>query len=290
MGLIGAGSDILSGIFGGAAQDSANETNLQIARETNEQQYKMFQEQLGFNREMWEKSNEYNTPYNQRQRFAEAGLNPYMMLGQTEAGQATMQTAPSAPQMHVPQVQPVNYASGLQAAVGDFMDAQLKKQQIDSIGLDNQSKIIDLRYRATEKRLTLQNQLEDIKSKRVQRESDRQKIRQLEREIKKNDIELKYYDDLLKSNSDEARNRADREREAAREQQYKADYQDLINKAFPALNQATMQEIASRTAANYASAEASRESAGASREQAGLYREEAQTEQRLRPLKAIALN
>lgn len=46
--LISGASSLLGGMFGSASQSSANRTNLQIARETNQMQYQMFQEQNAF--------------------------------------------------------------------------------------------------------------------------------------------------------------------------------------------------------------------------------------------------
>lgn len=49
-------------------------------------------------------ANAYNTPANQMQRFQDAGLNPYMMLGQVNAGNQTS----------VASTNPTDYSSGIQ--------------------------------------------------------------------------------------------------------------------------------------------------------------------------------
>ena len=84
-GLIEAGADLLSGIFSGFSQDSANQTNIQLARENREWQEKM-----------WEKTNEYNTPAAQIERMKAAGLNPALMYSQGQVGNANTPSAPAA--------------------------------------------------------------------------------------------------------------------------------------------------------------------------------------------------
>ena len=118
---IAAGGSILGNLFGGGAtvkaQKLANDTNLQINREANQNQYQMFLEQNAFNERMWHQMNEYNTPAAQMQRFTDAGINPYIAAGDVQTGnaQSALQSAP-APQQHVASVMP---ASGMGDAIRD---------------------------------------------------------------------------------------------------------------------------------------------------------------------------
>lgn len=89
------GGSIIGGLFGSKGQSSANAANLQAVRETNEQNYKMFQEQLGWTTDMWNKNNEYNTPLAQMKRYQDAGINPYMAMGNISGGNATAAATPS---------------------------------------------------------------------------------------------------------------------------------------------------------------------------------------------------
>jgi len=66
------------------AAKRANETNIRLAREAQQ-----------FEQKMWEQQNEYNTPQAQMQRFVDAGLNPNLMYGQGNAGNAS-----SSPMAH----------------------------------------------------------------------------------------------------------------------------------------------------------------------------------------------
>lgn len=109
--LISGASSLLGGIFGGASNSSANReanlTNLAIARETNQNQYQMFQEQNAFNERMYNQMQQYNTPAAQMQRYQEAGINPYIAAGNVQTGnvQSSLQSA-QAPQLHMAQVTP----------------------------------------------------------------------------------------------------------------------------------------------------------------------------------------
>ena len=110
--LISGGASLLGNLFGGlssgSAQRSANETNLQIAQMNNQRQYQMFQEQNAFNERMYNQMQQYNTPAAQMQRYADAGINPYIAAGNVQTGnvQSALQSAP-APQMQAAQMQPV---------------------------------------------------------------------------------------------------------------------------------------------------------------------------------------
>ena len=117
--VISAAGSIAGSLIGGSmnknAQGGANDINLRIARETNQQQYQMFQEQNAFNERMYNEMQNYNTPAAQMQRYRDAGINPYIAAGNVQTGnaQAALQSAP-APQMNVAQVSP---ETGLGSAV-----------------------------------------------------------------------------------------------------------------------------------------------------------------------------
>ena len=109
--LIAAGASVLGSVLGGlfssSSQSKTNATNLQIARETNAQNKELFNQQLAFAQDMWEKTNEWNSPQNQMAMLRKAGINP--ALGsewQTTAQPGT----PSAPTMQGATMQPVDYS------------------------------------------------------------------------------------------------------------------------------------------------------------------------------------
>ena len=147
--VISGGAGIIGSLIGGAfqksAQRAANRTNLAIARETNAQNYQIFREQNEFNKEQFNNL-QYNTPAAQRSRYEDAGINPYMALGNMQNGnaQSALTSANSAP-MQATQVQPENgMANGIQSALlnaatimSAVSDARLKSAAADKQNLEN---------------------------------------------------------------------------------------------------------------------------------------------------------
>lgn len=120
--LISGASSLLGGMFGSSSQSSANRTNLQIARETNQMQYQMFQEQNAFNERMYNQMQQYNTPAAQMQRYQEAGINPYIAAGNVQSGnaQSALQSAQPLP-LHAAQVMPVDAFKDTFSQIGNVI-------------------------------------------------------------------------------------------------------------------------------------------------------------------------
>ncbi len=104
-GLISAGGSLLSGLTGGlfssSSAKSASKAQLQATRETNEQNYRIWQEQRQHSIDMWNMENDYNSPINQRARLESAGYNPYLAFGDV-GNTAGSVNVPSAPTMIAP--------------------------------------------------------------------------------------------------------------------------------------------------------------------------------------------
>lgn len=83
-----------------AQAEYANNNTKQLQQNSFAQQNKILEQTQQYNLDLWNKSNEYNSPKAQMQRLAEAGINPNMafMQGQTQntTQQAQAATAPSA--------------------------------------------------------------------------------------------------------------------------------------------------------------------------------------------------
>lgn len=113
-----AGASLLGGVFGYFGQKSANAEALKRMREQND-----------FAERMWNKGNEYNTPYEQRKRYELAGINPYLALGNIQAGNAQGSVTPAPPA-------PVGNAgafigSGANQAVNAYLQNQLISSQVE---------------------------------------------------------------------------------------------------------------------------------------------------------------
>lgn len=86
--LISAGGSLIGGLFGSSGSHYAARKQLQAVRETNAMNHQIAQENNTFNEKMWNAQNEYNTPFSQRQRLEQAGLNPYLMMDGSSTGNA----------------------------------------------------------------------------------------------------------------------------------------------------------------------------------------------------------
>lgn len=144
--IAGAGS-LLSGLFGRKSQSDANRTNLQIARETNENQYRMFKEGNDFSARManeaWNRETAYNDPAAQLARYQRAGINGQVAMsgslgsaGTTAADMAAPQSL-SPPQLHAPTVQPLpnslSAISEMASVVGQLYQAKKNNADADRI-------------------------------------------------------------------------------------------------------------------------------------------------------------
>ncbi|WMC01440.1 DNA pilot protein [Microvirus D_HF4_124] len=115
---ITAGTSLIGGVLGYFGQKSANSEALKRMREQND-----------FVERMWNKGNEYNTPYEQRKRYELAGINPYLALGNIQAGNAQGSVTPAPPA-------PVGNAgaflgAGANQAVNAYLQNQLISSQVE---------------------------------------------------------------------------------------------------------------------------------------------------------------
>lgn len=251
--------DVVGAVSNLLGTSSANETNLQATRETNENNYKMFQEQLGFTREMWNKNNQYNSPQNQRSLYQAAGINPYLALGNMASGEASMASTPSPNPLQVPHVEAPQIGSFIADAGRSYVDSVIKRQQAESLGLDNKAKLISLRYKETNEILDLYNKRQDLISKGVKTESDRKQIAFLNAQIQEKQINLRYLDDYLGARNDRERHEANKMAEEAKEAEFKAKYQKILTDFLPKIQQSTLNLLANQSYAAYASGVASME-------------------------------
>lgn len=120
--LISGGASLLGGLANSASQSSANRANLQIARETNQMQYQMFQEQNAFNERMYNQMQQYNTPAAQMQRYNDAGINAYIAAGNVQTGnaQSALQSAQPLP-LHTAQMMPATGIGDSFSQIGNII-------------------------------------------------------------------------------------------------------------------------------------------------------------------------
>lgn len=113
LGSVAAG--VAGSVIGSSATDNAaekalqstqdtNATNLQIARENNEKAIELQEQQNMFNVEQWNRNNEYNSPFAQRDRLLAAGYNPNMFGNNSQYTPSPVQQT-SIPNLTTPQMQ-----------------------------------------------------------------------------------------------------------------------------------------------------------------------------------------
>lgn len=132
----GIGGSLLGGIFGNSAQKSANRTNLAIAEMNNRANRELAEYSYSKDLEQWNRQNEYNLPINQMRRYEDAGLNPNLIYGQGDNGNAKSSPSYPTPTMQGTRVEPVTAFADSFAqignAIGQFMNLKLTQAQIDS--------------------------------------------------------------------------------------------------------------------------------------------------------------
>lgn len=248
---------VIGGIADIFSQGSANDTNLQATRETNDMNYRIFKEQMAYQTGEREATQEYNTPFNQRKRYEQAGINPYFALGNISSGETTAQTSPSAPQMNVPHVEPIPYGNVMRDVASNVLAAR----QAESIGLDNDAKRIDLLYKNEEKILEIQNRRQDLLSKKQLTANDKRKLEILDEQLKS----LQYDNDYLSSTLHERKQQSKlttRRMELDNDiQKLQKEYQQWQNDFVKKHGEKQLAELDSRIATNFASANLSNKQA-----------------------------
>lgn len=139
-----AGANLLGGITSLFGAKHAADKSLQATRETNKANRELAQYQNEWNLAQWNRMNAYNTPVAQRQRYEEAGINPYFALGNIQPGQAeSLNSADMANQQsgaeaynHLSQGYR-DFGNSIAAAGSQFLNAQYQQEQTKALQLKN---------------------------------------------------------------------------------------------------------------------------------------------------------
>lgn len=160
-------SDVIGGIvsgigslFGGAASAystrAAAKAQLQAVRETNKANLDLAKYQNEWNVAQWNRQNAYNTPSMQRQRYEEAGINPYFALGNIQAGNAEgLMSANMANQQPVVsdlqgrdgQILGQSIANAAQIGEQTYFGSKIQQEQAKALQIENTFNLQSLRDR-----------------------------------------------------------------------------------------------------------------------------------------------
>lgn len=159
---LSAGSSLLGSLTGGLfakkGSDAAAKAALQATRETNAANLKLAQYQNDWNLAQWNRQNAYNTPLAQRQRYEEAGINPFFALGNINSGSAqslmssdmaNQQSGAEAYNMQAQGALQLGSAisSGVSNATTQFFNAQYQQEQTKALQIQNTENLLSMNKR-----------------------------------------------------------------------------------------------------------------------------------------------
>jgi len=128
---ISGGSSLLGGMLNSNAQREQN-------RHSELWSERMYNRQYQDNIRFWQMQNEYNSPQAQMKRFQDAGLNPHLIYGQGNSGNASPVQTPDVqtPQFRSPEPGNAIMGGGL-AFINAIYDLDIKAAQADNLKAQN---------------------------------------------------------------------------------------------------------------------------------------------------------
>lgn len=129
--LITAGASLLGGAADAFSTGRQNRRSMDFSRE-------MYQRQYNDNLNLWKLQNEYNSPQAQMKRFQQAGLNPHLIYGQGNSGNAGNIPTPDvqSPQFRSPDIGGSIAGAGLNF-INSIYDLDIKAAQADNLRSQN---------------------------------------------------------------------------------------------------------------------------------------------------------
>ena len=152
---VSAVGSILGGSIAKSGSDAAARASLQATRETNAANLKLAQYQNDWNLAQWNRQNAYNTPLAQRQRFEDAGINPYFALGNITSGsaQGELQSAPMANQQSGADAYNMSaqgaqqFGASVANASSQFFNTQYQQEQTKALQIQNTENLLSMNKR-----------------------------------------------------------------------------------------------------------------------------------------------
>lgn len=153
---ISALGNLVGGLFGSSSSKYAAKAQLQAVRETNKANLDLAKYQNEWNVAQWNRQNAYNTPAMQRQRYEEAGINPYFALGNIQGGNAEgLMSANMANQQPVVsdlqgqsgQILGSSISDAAQSGVNAYFGSKIQQEQAKALQIENTFNLQSLRDR-----------------------------------------------------------------------------------------------------------------------------------------------
>lgn len=156
---------------------------------------KMYKRQYEDNLHLWNLQNDYNTPQKQMQRYTEAGLNPNLIYGQGNSGNAGLIQSPN------PQPRQFRHTPSSPPQISSIYDLKIKQAQVDNLKADNTVKLEEAELKRAQTNMLKTSELDrrfdyDFKSefRGVSADWKKEQLRKLQ-----NDIDLNTREDARKA-------------------------------------------------------------------------------------------
>lgn len=226
---LGAGGIILgSAALNGISNAIQSGTQKDIASDTNVTNMHMLDNQMQYQTSEREAAQEWNEPLAQRQRYEKAGINPYLALGNINSGTTQAQTSPSAnPAVGYDYKNPL---SGVMDSVIQAIDTLGLDEKYKGIQLDNQAKAFANQMQSTQMYWNLVEQRERILNTKENTAEKRTQIKALDTQIEQLRQQIDFFDSTLPEQKRKIKLENDKT-------EYENKQQQLLNDAFPALNE-----------------------------------------------------
>lgn len=160
--LIGTGVSAISNVVGTIlnrkSQKEANDTNILLAREAQDYDWRKYQDQNQWQEDMY---NKYQSPMAEVEQLLQAGLNPALVFGNGSTGSFSAGAGGATP---AAQVQPYDYSEAARAVGGSvnaYLQNMLLQKQIESVDVENQEKRVNAKYAESRIKAQLEKELSD---------------------------------------------------------------------------------------------------------------------------------
>lgn len=191
--LIAGGAVAGSLIAGSATKDAAQtaaDANLSAVQQTNAMNLQNYREQRDYDYRKWKELLSYNDPAAQKQRYTNAGINPYLALSNIDSGNVSSYAGgQTPPTLQAPQLDVASYADSMSAPLRGLVQGFQQganylqtMQQVHSASLENAKKVAtmvdevnSIHYDSEAKRMTnylfnatLEDNIQIVKQQRAQ--------------------------------------------------------------------------------------------------------------------------
>lgn len=190
------GNALLNHFIGGLDMQNQQKWNEQQAQ--NQQQWNQQMQNQQWNQQVafWHMMNQYNSPQSQMARFKEAGLNPHLIYGQGNAGNAASIQTPDV--KGYTRAEASNHIRGLDV-FGDFNRFQNIQAQTDNLEsqseLASQNALLTAQKTANEAILGKRSELDygiarELRDTQV--EAAKTALEKAQRDVRKSDLDIEY--------------------------------------------------------------------------------------------------